>query len=103
MYYTLNSPLAQILAVQSLIPYLRDDFVSDFENFTTALGRVLSRPTILSIHESIIKLALREELANAAILSSSCVIPNRLIKRGYKFRFPYLEPVLRHTLGKTAS
>jgi uncharacterized protein (TIGR01777 family) len=72
-------------------------------DFTTTLGKVLSRPTMFSIPESIIKLALREELANAAILSSSCVIPNRLIKRGYKFRFPYLEPVLRHTLGKSGS
>ena len=43
-------------------------------DFTTTLGKVLSRPTMFSIPESIIKLALREELANAAILSSSRVI-----------------------------
>jgi len=69
-------------------------------DFTTTLGKVLSRPTIFSILESIIKLALGEELANAAILSSSRVIPERLIKIGYHFRFPYLESVLPHTLGK---
>jgi uncharacterized protein len=72
-------------------------------NFTTTLGKVLSRPTIFSIPESMIKLALGEELANAAILSSARVIPDRLIKIGYKFRFPYLESVLRHTLGKSIS
>jgi len=72
-------------------------------DFTTTLGKVLSRPTIFSIPESIIKLALGEELANAAILSSSRVIPERLIKMGYKFRFPYLESVLRYTLGKSVS
>ena len=72
-------------------------------DFTTTLGKVLSRPTIISIPESIIKLALGEELANAAILSSTRVIPKRLIKIGYKFRFPHLESVLRYTLGKTFS
>ena len=63
----------------------------------------MSRPTIISIPESIIKLALGEELANSAILSSTCVIPKRIIKIGYQFRFPYLESVLRHTLGKSVS
>ena len=72
-------------------------------DFTTALGKVLSRPTKFSIPESIIKLPLGDKLVNAAILSSSRVIPERLIKMGYKFRFPYLESVLRHTLGKSIS
>jgi uncharacterized protein (TIGR01777 family) len=72
-------------------------------DFTTALGRVLSRPTKFSIPKSMIKLPLGEELANAAILSSTRVIPERLIEMGYKFRFPYLESVLRHTLGKSIS
>ena len=72
-------------------------------DFTETLGKLLSRPTTFSIPESIIKLALGEELANAAILSSTRVIPKRLIKIGYKFRFPYLESVLRHTLGKSIS
>jgi uncharacterized protein (TIGR01777 family) len=70
-------------------------------DFTTTLGKVLSRPTMFSIPEFIIKLALGEELANSAIISSSRVIPERLIKIGYQFRFPYLESVLRYTLGKT--
>jgi uncharacterized protein len=69
--------------------------------FTATLGKVLSRPTIFSIPEFILKSALGKESANAAILSSSRVIPERLIKMGYRFRFPYLESVLRHTLGKS--
>ena len=72
-------------------------------DFTTALGKVLSRPAKFSIPESMIKLPLGEELANAAILSSTRVIPERLNEMGYKFRFPYLESVLRHTLGKSIS
>jgi uncharacterized protein len=72
-------------------------------DFTTTLGKVMSRPTMFSIPESIIKLALGEELAEAGILSSTRVIPKRLIKIGYQFRFPYLESILRHTLGKSVS
>jgi uncharacterized protein (TIGR01777 family) len=72
-------------------------------DFTTALGKFLSRPIKFTIPEFIIKLPLGEELANAAILSSTRVIPERLIEMGYKFRFPYLESVLRHTLGKSIS
>jgi len=71
--------------------------------FTRTLGNLLSRPTIFSIPKIAIKLPLGDELANAAILSSTHVIPERLIKMGYKFRFPYLESVLRHTLGKSIS
>ena len=72
-------------------------------DFTATLGKALSRPTMISIPEFIIKSALGEELANAAILSSSRVIPKRSIKIGYKFRFPYLESLLGHTLGKSIS
>jgi hypothetical protein len=43
-------------------------------DFTTALGKVLSRPTKFSIPKSMIKLPLGEELSNAAILPSTRVI-----------------------------
>jgi uncharacterized protein len=72
-------------------------------DFTATLGKVLSRPTKFSIPETMVKLPLGEELANVALLSSSRAIPERLIKMGYKFRFPHLESVLRHTLGKSIS
>src|SRR5919202_6132605 len=48
-------------------------------DFTATLGKVLSRPTVFSIPEFIIKSSLGEELANAAILSSSRAVPMRLI------------------------
>ncbi|HEY9386605.1 MAG TPA: DUF1731 domain-containing protein [Nitrososphaeraceae archaeon] len=53
--------------------------------------------------EPIIKPALGEELVHAAILSSTKVMPTRLLKAGYEFRFPYLQLALRHTLGKRIS
>jgi uncharacterized protein len=70
-------------------------------DFTETLGKVLSRPTMFAIPKSIIKSVLGEELSESAILSSTRIIPKRLIKIGYKFRFPYLESVLEHTLGKS--
>jgi uncharacterized protein len=72
-------------------------------DFVSTLGKVMPRPTIFSIPKSMIKLPLGEELAHAALLPSARVIPERLIKMGYQFRFPYLESVLRHTLGKSVS
>jgi NAD dependent epimerase/dehydratase family enzyme len=53
--------------------------------------------------EPIIKPALGEELVHAAILSSTKVMPTRLLKAGYEFSFPYLQLALRHTLGKRIS
>lgn len=73
------------------------------KEFTKSLGKILSRPTVLSMPEPIIKAALGEELAHAAILSSTKVMPTRLLKAGYEFRFPYLQLALRHTLGKRIS
>ena len=69
----------------------------------TALGKVLSRPAKFSIPKFILKLLFGEELVNSTFLSSSRVIPMRIIEMGYKFRFPSLESVLRHTLGKSIS
>jgi hypothetical protein len=41
-------------------------------------------------------------MADAALLSSTRVRPERLQASGYGFRFPNLEGALRHLLGKTA-
>jgi len=68
--------------------------------FTRMLGKVLSRPTIFSLPRFIIKAALGDELGNASILSSTRVVPTRVLKVGYQFRFPSLELALNHTLGR---
>ena len=72
-------------------------------DFTGILGKVLSRSIIFHIPKFIINAVLGEELANAAVLSSTRVVPAHLLKIGYQFRFPYLELALRHTLGKSIS
>ncbi len=40
------------------------------------------------------------ELADAALLSSVRVLPTKLLRSGYEFRFPKIEQALIHTLGK---
>ena len=72
-------------------------------DFTKLLGKVLSRPTVFSLPKFILKSVFGEELVNSTFLSSSRIEPMRILKMGYKFRYPSLESVLRHTLGKSIS
>lgn len=69
--------------------------------FTKALGRVLSRPTIAPLPAFAARLAFGE-MADALLLASTRVAPERLLASGYRFRYPELEGALRHLLGKTA-
>lgn len=70
--------------------------------FTKTLGRVLGRPTIAPAPAFALRLALGE-MADATLLSSTRVKPERLLATGYRFRFPELEDALRHLLGKTGA
>lgn len=67
--------------------------------FTSALGRVLNRPTIFPVPAAALRLALGE-MADALLLSSVRVRPERLIEANYQFKFPELEPALRHLLKR---
>jgi uncharacterized protein (TIGR01777 family) len=69
--------------------------------FTKTLGRVLRRPTVAPAPAFALRLAFGE-MADATLLSSSRVRPDRLLASGYPFRFPTLEAALRHVLGKPA-
>jgi len=67
--------------------------------FTSTLGRVLSRPTVVPMPAFAVKLAFGE-MGEELLLGSTRVDPHRLTQSGYEFRFPELEPALRHVLGK---
>jgi uncharacterized protein (TIGR01777 family) len=69
--------------------------------FTSTLGRVLGRPTIARAPVFALRLAFGE-MADAALLGSTRVKPDRLLTTGYRFRFPKLEGALRHLLGRTS-
>lgn len=67
--------------------------------FTKTLGKVLGRPTLFPMPAAAARLAFGE-MADALLLSSSRVEPQRLLTSGYRFRYPTLEEALRHLLGK---
>lgn len=67
--------------------------------FTSVLGTVLRRPTILPAPAPALKL-LFGELAGATFLASQRLDPTRLRELGFEWRYPTLEGSLRHLLGR---
>jgi uncharacterized protein len=67
--------------------------------FTKTLGRVLHRPTIFPMPAPIVR-GVFGEMGDALLLASARVHPARLLESGYAFRYPELEPALRHLLGR---
>jgi uncharacterized protein (TIGR01777 family) len=65
--------------------------------FTRTLGKVLSRPTIFPIPAFGIRLAFGE-MADALLLTSQRVKPEKLANAGYKFEYEDLEKALQHAL-----
>lgn len=66
--------------------------------FTTTLGRILSRPTIFPIPAFGARLAFGE-MADALLLSSQRVQPRVLQDRGYQYEHADLTGALRHALA----
>ncbi|HEY0365808.1 MAG TPA: TIGR01777 family oxidoreductase [Pyrinomonadaceae bacterium] len=66
--------------------------------FTKALGRVLSKPTLIPVPEFGVRLAFGE-MADALLLSSQRVKPGVLMERGFQFRWPTLDSALTHILA----
>jgi hypothetical protein len=68
-------------------------------DLTKTLGKVLSRPALFSVPAAAINLAYGE-MGREVLLSSTRVIPEKLIETGYSFRNPDLEGALSHMLGR---
>ncbi len=67
------------------------------EDFTDALGKTLSRPTIFPVPAFAARLAFGE-MADALLLSSARVEPAKLREAGYQFKYSELKPALLHIL-----
>ncbi len=67
-------------------------------DFTKALGKVLSRPTILPMPASAARLVFGE-MANDLLLGSTRVKPERLTQAGYDYKHPTLEDALKAAIG----
>ena len=70
--------------------------------FTTALGRVLSRPTLFPVPVFALRLAFGKELADS-VLASTRMESARLRDAGFVFLHPELESALGAVLGKARS
>jgi uncharacterized protein len=66
---------------------------------TKALGKVLKRPTFLTMPASVVRLVFGE-MADALLLSGQRVIPGKLLASGFTFQFPHFEGALRHLLNR---
>jgi uncharacterized protein (TIGR01777 family) len=60
---------------------------------TEAMGRVLHRPTLLSVPAPALRLALGEMAGD--VLGSQRVLPTRLLQSGFTFAFPGIEDAIR--------
>jgi hypothetical protein len=67
--------------------------------FTKTLGRVLSRPTVLSMPAFVARLAFGE-MAQELLLSGQRAVPARLLATGFRFTHPELEHALRSILRR---
>jgi uncharacterized protein (TIGR01777 family) len=65
--------------------------------FTSALGSVLNRPTLLAVPEFGARLAFGE-MADALLLASTRVVPKKLQGAGYVFQQPKIEDALKSLL-----
>lgn len=68
-------------------------------DFAKTLGRVIGRPALLPAPAFMLRAAMGE-MADALLLSSTRVKPQKLIESGYRFRFDSLTEFLRYSLGR---
>jgi uncharacterized protein len=67
-------------------------------DFTSVLGDVLHRPTLLRVPAVAVRLALGSEMASETALSSQRVIPRRLVGAGFTFECGDLRTALERVL-----
>ena len=68
------------------------------QEFTTALGEALYRPTFIPLPEFAVSMLLGE-MGDELLLSSTRAVPARLEQLGFEWQFPALKPALEHALA----
>ncbi|MDX1740847.1 MAG: TIGR01777 family oxidoreductase, partial [Rhodothermales bacterium] len=74
----------------------------NWDDFASAVGEVVNRPTFVTVPTWMTRLA-TGEMGRDVILSGAKVHPRALTESGYDFLFPSVESALRHQLGYPAS
>ena len=85
-------------SVSGPVNFVAPNAVTNAE-FTKVLGHVLSKPTLFPVPAFGVRMAFGE-MADALLLSSQRVKPVVLEERGFRFKWPMLEPALRHLLAR---
>jgi uncharacterized protein (TIGR01777 family) len=67
-------------------------------DFTATLGRVLKRPTVLSVPKFALRLGVGSDMANEMLIGGARVIPAALHAHGFRWAHTTLEPALRSLL-----
>ena len=67
------------------------------QDFTKMLGEVLYRPTFLPVPEFIVSMALGE-MGDELLLTSTKVLPKRLLDAGFEFKYPNLKSAIEHAV-----
>jgi uncharacterized protein len=68
--------------------------------FTDTLGRVLSRPTLLTVPPVALYLAYGKDMPRETLLASTRVLPQRLQQAGYSLGYQDLKQALKHVVGE---
>lgn len=85
-------------SVEGAVNFVAPHPVTNAE-FTETLGRVLSRPTVFTVPKFAARFAFGE-MADALLLSGARVLPERLQREGYEFKYPQLEEALQRLLAE---
>ena len=67
------------------------------QDFTKTLGEVLYRPTFLPVPEFVVSMALGE-MGDELLLTSTKVLPKRLLDAGFEFKYPDLKSAIEHAV-----
>jgi uncharacterized protein (TIGR01777 family) len=68
------------------------------KQFSTALGKALNRPSCLAVPGFMVELTLGE--LGAVLLTGQKVLPEKVLKAGYKFKYEDIEAALAAIFGK---
>jgi uncharacterized protein len=66
-------------------------------DFANALGQVLNRPSVLKAPSFMIRMIMGE--MGKSLMSSQRVIPDKLLKQGFKFQYPDIHNALYNLIG----
>ena len=70
--------------------------------FTKTLGKILKKPTVMKMPAFVARTVFGQ-MGTELVLSSTRVMPRRLLVKGYQFKSPELETSLRHCLTASES